>query len=64
MKVRDLRELGTERLKARTVELKVEYEALKEAVLSGKEKNHARLAILRRDVARADTILKEKGGKL
>lgn len=63
-KAKDLRELGVERLKARAGELKAEYEVLKEATLAGKEKNHARLMILRRDVARANTILKEKEGKL
>ena len=64
MKARDLRELSAGRLKARATELKTEYETLKEAVLSGKEKNHAQLVVLRRNVARANTISREKGGQL
>lgn len=64
MKTRELRELNEERLKAQVASFMAEYEALREATRSGKEKNHARLARLRRDIARAKTMLREKGGTL
>lgn len=65
MKARDLRELNEGHLQARVREMMVECEVLQEAVRSGKEKNHARLHQLKRDVARAKTVLREKqGGKL
>lgn len=64
MKTRELRELNEERLKACVASLMTEYEALRLATRSGKEKNQARQAHLRKDIARAQTVLREKGGTL
>lgn len=64
MKTRELRELNEERLKVQVASFMTEYEAWREATRSGKEKNHARQARLRKDIARAQTVLREKGGTL
>lgn len=59
MKARDLRELGREGLQRRVDELERDSVGLREAIRAGKEKNHARLSLLRKDVARARTVLHE-----
>lgn len=64
MKTRELRELNEERLKACVASFTAEYEAQRLATRSGKEKNHASLARLRKNIARAKTVLREKGGTL
>jgi len=61
MKANDLRGLSEERLQHRIEELRGDLEALREDVLSGKEKNHARLKQLRRDIARAHGVKQEYG---
>jgi len=60
MKTQDLRELDKTSLLNQANDLKIELAEYKEAVLSGKEKNHAKLAYLKRDLARANTILSQK----
>lgn len=57
MKMKDLKELDSVRLRGRAQELEGELAALREAVHFGKEKNHAQVAGLKRDVARAKTAL-------
>ncbi len=59
MKARDVRELGQVGIEQRIRELERDYAALKEAVRIGKEKNFARLGLLRKDIARARTVLCE-----
>jgi len=59
MKMRDWRELGAERLKGRVRELTDELKLLRESVHFGKEKNHAQIRQLKREVARAKTVLRE-----
>jgi large subunit ribosomal protein L29 len=57
---RDFREMDREHLSRRAQELEGELMHLRENVRSGKEKNHAKIAALKSDVARAKTILREK----
>lgn len=59
-RTRDFRALDVPALTARLEQLRQEYASAHEAVRAGKEKNHARLALLRRDIARAQTVLREK----
>lgn len=59
MKMRDWRELGAERLKGRVQKLTGELRLLRESVHFGKEKNHAQIGQLKREVARAKTALGE-----
>lgn len=56
----DLRNLPTPELAGTATELRREYQSILESVKNGKEKNHAKLRQARRDVARAETILREK----
>lgn len=60
MRTHDLRELTPSELPAKLDQLTQEYYALREAVRSGKEKNHAKLRYARRAVARATTVLRQK----
>lgn len=41
-------------------QLEASYDELRQAVASGKEQNHGQLGQLRRDIARAKTVLQEK----
>ena len=59
MKAHDFRNLSRDELIARIDALQHEYFSAKETVRSGKEKNHATLKQLRRDVARAKTVLRQ-----
>ena len=59
MKAHDARNLGSESLLKRVEELRADYYALAEAVRLGKERSHARLHQMRRDIARALTVLRE-----
>lgn len=59
MKARDLRELGEAGVEQRRGELEREYTVLREAVRSGKEKNYARIKLLRKDIARVQTVMNE-----
>jgi ribosomal protein L29 len=60
MDIKELREIGVKRIAVRISELEFKYQKLRESIWSGKEKNHAQLRFLKRDIARAKTILKEK----
>jgi large subunit ribosomal protein L29 len=57
MKSQELRQLSKEELSVRLREAREKLYHAKEAVMSGKEKNHAELMSFRREVARICTIL-------
>lgn len=59
MKAHDARNLGREDLAKRVEEMRAEYYTLEEAVRLGKEKSHAHLRRIRRDIARGLTVLRE-----
>jgi len=59
MKMRDFREMDSARLTSRIEELKQELAHLEEAVRSGKEKNHAKIGLLKREIAQALTLQRE-----
>lgn len=59
MKTRDLRTMKPAELAQRVIQLRAEYYTLQEAVRLGKERNHARLSVLRREVARTLSLLRE-----
>jgi large subunit ribosomal protein L29 len=60
MKASDLRELSLEELEAKSNELRVELFNLKVKHSTGQLEDTARLALLRRDVARVATIVRER----
>lgn len=62
MDIRELREIGRKRVAVQINELEFRYQKMRESIWSGKEKNHAQLRYLKRDIARAKTVLKEKSG--
>lgn len=61
MKIKELRELTVEELSARVRELRQEMLNLRVQQQSGQLENPARLNTLRREVARAQTIITERG---
>jgi ribosomal protein L29 len=63
MKTTEFDNLPVDGLKARITELKEEYYAKRASVRAGQEKNSALLGQLKRNIARALTILSVKSGK-
>ena len=63
MKVRELRDLSNEELQAKAVDIKKELFNLRVQQAMGQIENPMRLRMLRRDVAKAKTVLKEKYGR-
>ena len=65
MKIKELREMTTEELGTKCRELKQEMFNLRIQQQSGQLENPARIKLLRREVARIETIITEraKGGK-
>lgn len=61
MKTKELRELSVEELNARRRELRQEMLNLRVQQQSGQLENPARLSVLRREVARIETIVTERG---
>jgi large subunit ribosomal protein L29 len=61
MKAKDLRELTAEELRAKSAELRGEFFNAKVKHATGQLENTAKLVSLRRDVARVETVLREKG---
>lgn len=59
MKARDIRNLPAADLASHLQDLQSEYYTLQEAVRLGKERNHARLRQVRRDIARHISVLRE-----
>lgn len=60
MKARELRELSPEELSAKGAELRTEFFNAKVRHATGQLENTARLSRLRREVARVETVLREK----
>jgi len=60
MKASELRELSAEELQAKSSELRVELFNMKVKHSTGQLEDTARLAHLRRDVARCETHLRER----
>jgi large subunit ribosomal protein L29 len=62
MQSSELRDLSTEELEAKSRELRGELFNVKIKKATGQLENTARLSTLRREIARAETILREKRG--
>ena len=62
MKSSEFRELSVEELEAKSRELRGELFNVKIKKSTGQLENTAKLMLLRRDIARAETILSEKRG--
>ena len=62
MKSSEFRELSVEELEAKSRELRGELFNVKIKKSTGQLENTAKLTLLRRDIARAETILCEKRG--
>jgi len=62
MKPPELRELSQEELAAKSVDLRGEFFNAKVRLATGQLENTAKLKSLRRDIARVETILREKRG--
>jgi large subunit ribosomal protein L29 len=63
MKIKELREQTVEELNRRARELKMESLNLRLQQQSGQLENPARLRLIRREVARIETILSERANK-
>jgi large subunit ribosomal protein L29 len=63
MKIRELRDLSKEELQAKTVDIKKELFNLRVQQAMGQIENPMRLRLLRKDIAKAKTVLKEKYGR-
>jgi len=61
MKTKELRELSVEELNARRRELRQEMLNLRVQQQSGQLENPSRLKLLRREVARIETIVTDRG---
>lgn len=62
-RARELRDLSTEELQTKAMELKQELFNLRVQQAMGQIENPMRLRILRKDIAKAKTVLKEKYGR-
>jgi len=62
VKSSDLKELSVEELAAKSDELRAELFNVRIKKTTGQLENTAKLRTLRRDIARAETILREKRG--
>ncbi len=62
-RARELRDLSSEELLAKAVELKKEMFNLRIQQAMGQIENPMRLRTLRKDIAKAKTVLKEKYGR-
>jgi large subunit ribosomal protein L29 len=63
MKISELRDLSNEELQAKAADIKKELFNLRVQQAMGQIENPMRLRILRRDIAKAKTVLKEKYGR-
>jgi large subunit ribosomal protein L29 len=59
-KPKDLRELNLEEMEQKLLESKHELFNLRFQVATGKQDNSARLGLVRRDIARISTLLRER----
>lgn len=62
MKASELRELTLDELRAKAAELRREHFTAKVRHATGQLENTAKLAVLRRDIARVETVLHAKAG--
>jgi large subunit ribosomal protein L29 len=62
-RARELRDMSDEELQAKAVELKKELFNLRVQQAMGQIENPMRLRTLRKDIAKAKTVLKEKYGR-
>ena len=62
MKAAELRDLSVEELRAKAQELRREHFGAKVRHSTGQLENTAKLSLLRRDIARIETLLREKSG--
>ena len=62
MKAAELRDLTLEELVAKSLELRGEYFNAKVKKATGQLENTAKLKLFRRDIARVETMLREKRG--
>jgi large subunit ribosomal protein L29 len=62
MKAKEMRDLGENELEAKATELRNELFTARIRKETGQLENTAKLVLLRRDIARAETILREKRG--
>jgi large subunit ribosomal protein L29 len=62
-RARELRDLSNDELQAKTADLKKELFNLRVQQAMGQIENPMRLRSLRKDIAKAKTVLKEKHGK-
>ena len=63
-RVRELRDLSNDELQAKAAELKKELFNLRVQQAMGQIENPMRLRTLRKDIAKAKTVLKEKYGRV
>jgi large subunit ribosomal protein L29 len=63
MKAKELRELSAEELEQKQRDLRREHFELRKVKMAGKLENPLKLRLIRRDVARIRTILKEQTRK-
>lgn len=61
--IKEWLEMNEDELATKISRLRDDYHLARENVRIGKEKNHASLKYLKRDIARAITILKSKANK-
>ena len=61
---RDLRDLSSEELHAKATDLKKEVFNLRVQQVMGQIENPMRLRLLRKDIARTKTVLREKHGRV
>jgi len=62
--LRDMKDFSSEELEAKTTDMKKEIFNLRFQQAMGQIENPMRLRILRKDIARAKTVLKEKYGRV
>jgi large subunit ribosomal protein L29 len=62
MKASELRELTLEELRAKEEQLRREHFAAKVKHATGQLENTAKLRLLRRDIARVETVLRARAG--
>jgi large subunit ribosomal protein L29 len=60
VKASDLRELSLQELEAKAREVRGEYFGARVRFATGQLENTAKLRLLRRDIARLETVLREK----
>ena len=63
MKASELRDLSISELEAKAREVRTEYFGARVRFATGQLENTAKLRVLRRDVARLETVLREKAAK-